>query len=67
MKTLSCTFFDDLGLNSCTNFDLHRFFLVPKKHASQGLTVAWNSALWAVWATKPVPENCYIFAEVSYF
>ena len=35
LQTLSCTFFDDFALallnnSSCSNFELHRFFLVPK-------------------------------------
>ena len=44
VKTLSCTFFDDLSLallsnKNCMNFEL-RIFPGPKKRASQGLTVA---------------------------
>ena len=44
MKTLSCTFFNDLALvllnsSSYTNFELHIFFSGFKKRASQGLTV----------------------------
>ena len=43
-KIWAARFFEHLGFTllsnkSCTNFELHEFFLSPKKRASQGLTV----------------------------
>ena len=44
VKPWGARFFDHLAFTllsnkSCTNFELHEFFLSPKKRASQGLTV----------------------------
>ena len=50
VKPWGAQFFDHLAFTllsnkSCTNFELHKFFLSPKKCASQGLTV-WGMMLF---------------------